>query len=798
MLATLIFFTFSGVTTIYTYNAQLDTLIESSHTSLNRELPALAAELEQELVNNNLVNTQFAINTKMTSLNYQNIVAVDQSGLIIVAPQRELAGLHYQALDLPISPEVIANIKRTRSIAINYDSDKYLFDVYYPLSIKNRGEGIIYARYSIALDVQNLIDLSLSKSAIVALYLLSLLLFIALFVYFFIHKPINHLIDVGRHLQALQLNYRANIKGRGELKQLADCFNNVAYSLEEKIASQKAAEQFALSKHGLLESIFKALPDLFFVIDSQGKVIEFHSGNENALYTEQKKLVGCNITELLPDSASKHFQRAIFDTRASEQLMCMEYPLTVDNQSKFFEARLSPMPFTENIVIVVREITQRKRQEEMIFHHAFFDTLTNLPNRFLVMERLTQQIKEAIRSKTLIAVMFIDLDDFKKVNDSLGHEIGDKLLIASAKRLQNALRLEDTVARLGGDEFVILLSNLHTPLDAQPIAANLVRKFHTPLKVDKREFSISLSLGVALYPHDGDSPSELLRKADSAMYHSKQQGRNTFSFFTEQMSQDLSRRLLLEEHLRHALDLGEFEVYYQPQFDIKTNELIGAEALLRWHNSALGSVSPSEFIPLAESNGEIVEIGRFVLKTAIKQAKKWFQKLNKPFKIAVNLSPRQFKDCNLISDITRYIEQAEIPASLLELEITEGVLLSGDESVRNALKSLHQLGLVISMDDFGTGYSSLNYLRQYPFDILKIDQSFIADLSNNREASELVNSIITMSHSLGLRVIAEGIETLSQLKTLELYRCDVGQGFLLGKPMPSKDFENWIGLPHLE
>ncbi|BBN82965.1 hypothetical protein PA25_29500 [Pseudoalteromonas sp. A25] len=770
--------------------------------SLNRELPALAAEIEQEQANNHFENTQFAINTKMASANYQTIVAIDHTGLIIASSHSSSVGLSYLGLDLgldlPIPKEIFEQMQSAEYATLRFNEQRYFFDAYHPLPQHNKSNGLLYVRYSIALEVQNLVDLALSKSALIALSLLSLLLFVALFVYFFIHKPINHLIDIGQHLQQLQLSYRVNIRGQGELKLLADSFNKMADSLEEKIASQKAAEQLALSKHNLLESIFKALPDLFFVIDEKGKVIEFHSGNDNALFSNQKDLIGCTITELLPESASRHIKRAIFDTKTSEQLVCVEYPLTVNKQSNFFEARISRMPLTDNIVIVVRDITQRKRQEEMIFHHAFFDTLTNLPNRFLVMERLTQQIKEAIRSKTLIAVMFIDLDDFKKVNDSLGHEIGDKLLIASAKRLQNTLRLEDTVARLGGDEFVILLGNLRDPLDVQPIAANIVRKFHTPLKIDKREFSISLSLGVALYPHDGDTPSELLRKADSAMYHSKQQGRNTFSFFTEQMSQDLTRRLQLEEHLRHALRLGEFEVHYQPQFNIVTNELIGAEALLRWHNSSLGNVPPSEFIPLAESNGEIVEIGRFVLKTAIEQAKEWFNKLNRPFKIAVNLSPRQFKDHNLINDIKHYIEQANIPASLLELEITEGVLLSGDECVKTALKSLHQLGLVISMDDFGTGYSSLNYLRQYPFDILKIDQSFVCDLLKSQEASELVKSIITMSHSLGLKVVAEGIETLAQLKTLEQYQCDIGQGFLLGKPMPSKDFENWIGLPHLE
>ncbi|MCF6435643.1 EAL domain-containing protein [Pseudoalteromonas sp. MMG022] len=797
ILAALVFLLFSVIITFHTYYTQLDTLIRSSQESLSQELPIFSHKLERALSANNTENATFALNTKMSRVNYQHVLVLDPDGHIIAAPERHMQTQHFSKFDLPINFKLLQTALAQNARIIEFNESKFVFEAYFPLQFQHRDEtktAILFATYHIAHEVQSVLEIGLNKSFIVALLLLCLICLTAMFVYAFITKPINQLIYVGQKLRSLDFSQRAKIEGSGELKLLADNFNDMADNLQEKIAAQKAAELYALSKHNLLESIFSALPDLFIVIDSQGKVIEFSNSHQNDMFVESPPLIGCDVTTLLPNTIMKRFNGAIKETRKYKKLTCIEYPFTHRHQEKFMEARMSVMPLSSHVVIVLRDITQRKRQEELIFHHAFFDTLTNLPNRFLVMERLTQQIKTATRNKTIIAVIFIDLDDFKKVNDSLGHEIGDKLLIASAQRLQDTLRDEDTVARLGGDEFVILINNLHNSEDIIPIAANLVRRFRIPLNIDKREFSISLSLGVSVYPQDGSTPSTLLRKADSAMYHSKQQGRNTYSFFTEKMSQDLSRRLLLEEHMRHALEHGEFEVYYQPQFTIDNNELIGAEALLRWHNKTLGTVSPSEFIPLAESNGEIVAIGKFVLQSAIKQIKKWQSVLERPLKVAVNLSPRQFKDRTLIEDIHKYIQQSQIPTSLLELEITEGVLLSGDDALKDSLDNLHQLGLVISMDDFGTGYSSLNYLRQYPFDILKIDQSFIADLSTSQAADELVNSIITMSHSLGIRVVAEGIETLSQLKILQNYQCDVGQGFLLGEPMTSEDFEHSIGI----
>lgn len=434
----------------------------------------------------------------------------------------------------------------------------------------------------------------------------------------------------------------------------------------------------------------------------------------------------------------------------------------------------------------VLDITLRKQQEERILHQAHFDTLTDLANRFLVLDRLTQLLKEAQRKNEKVALLFLDLDDFKKVNDTLGHETGDKLLIEAAERLRSEARIGDTVGRLGGDEFIVLLGGLEDAADARPIAENLINRFRDAFRIDGRELMLTTSLGIAVFPEDGDNASELLRNADSAMYHSKDLGRNTYSYFTEAMNREVSRRLSLEEQIHGALDRNEFTVLYQPQVEISSGRIIGAEALLRWHNPALGNVSPVEFIPIAEQTGLIVSLGQFVLIEALGTVAKWQQDHDPKVRMAVNLSPRQFRDPELVSFVKKAIKQAGVTGDSLELEITEGVLMSGHAYIDDALTALSDLGVCIAMDDFGIGYSSLSYLRNYPFDVLKIDRSFIIDITEDRADRELVNAAVAMAHSLKLKVVAEGVETEVQLAYLKQLGCDYGQGYLFGKPAPAE------------
>jgi len=439
------------------------------------------------------------------------------------------------------------------------------------------------------------------------------------------------------------------------------------------------------------------------------------------------------------------------------------------------------------VVLIQEDVTERKIQEEHILRQAHFDALTDLPNRFLALDRLSQLINEAERTRDRVAVLFLDLDDFKKINDTLGHDTGDKLLKEAALRLKESVRLGDTVGRLGGDEFIVILGGLSEAADARSVAESLLARFRDSFKIDNRELILTASIGISIYPDDGDNPSELLRNADSAMYHSKGQGRNTYSFFTEEMNQGVARRLLLEEQMHGALSRGEFYLCYQPQVDLVSRRILSVEALVRWHNPVLGSVSPMEFIPVAEHTGQIVPIGQYVLTEALATAAEWQRLLGHAITIAVNLSPRQFRDPNLVAYIQDTLKQSGLPGSALELEITEGVLMSGHAYIEDALSDLSRLGISIAMDDFGTGYSSLSYLRSYPFNVLKIDREFINDITVDSGDRELVNAAIAMAHGLGLKVVAEGVETVEQLILLSLQGCDYGQGYYFSRPLSGEE-----------
>lgn len=436
-----------------------------------------------------------------------------------------------------------------------------------------------------------------------------------------------------------------------------------------------------------------------------------------------------------------------------------------------------------HFLAVKEDITNQKKQEERILYQAHYDALTELPNRFLALDRLTQLIKDAGREGSQLAVLFLDLDDFKKINDTMGHDVGDKLLLQAASRLRSAVPDFDTVARLGGDEFIVLLNRINNAADAQPVAQALLEKFQAPFCHDGREFVLTASLGISIYPGDGDSAAKLLRNADTAMYHSKEHGRNTFHYYKESMNRDVSRRLALEGQLRTALDRGELYLCYQPLVDISDRRLIGVEALLRWNNSELGMVTPDEFIPVAEQTGLIVPMGQYVLAEAIKRLGEWSVIKKRPLKMAVNLSPRQLKDTQLIPSIRRLLKECDVTANNLELEITEGVLMEGKSFVDAALGDIGKMGIGIAMDDFGTGYSSLSYLRNYPFHTLKIDRSFVNDIITDPADRELINAIIAMAHGLGLKVVAEGVENQEQLDYLTGHGCDIAQGYYLGKPM---------------
>ena len=441
----------------------------------------------------------------------------------------------------------------------------------------------------------------------------------------------------------------------------------------------------------------------------------------------------------------------------------------------------------------VIDITERKRAEEQVKHLAFHDSLTGLPNRLLFNDRLRVAMVHANRYREKLAVLFLDIDRFKVINDSLGHPIGDELLRRIAERVGGCIRQEDTIARLGGDEFTVLLPGIAKEEDAATIAQKILEAVRLPFFIEHRELFITTSIGVTLFPEDGADPESLVRNADTAMYRAKEQGRDNAQLYAPAMNTKALERLSLEGRLRQALQNRELVVHYQPLIDLATGRIRGAEALLRWQHPELGLVAPAEFIAIAEVSGLIVPIGQWVLRTACAQARAWQLKGHPKFSIAVNLSARQFQQADLVFQVTEALHEADLPAASLDLEITESNAMQNAELSISTLQVLKNLGVSLSMDDFGTGYSSLNYLKRFPIDRIKIDQSFVRDVTRDPDDAAIASAIIAMAHSLKLTAVAEGVETEAQLEFLRAQQCDEMQGYLFSAPVPASEFEELLG-----
>lgn len=433
------------------------------------------------------------------------------------------------------------------------------------------------------------------------------------------------------------------------------------------------------------------------------------------------------------------------------------------------------------------DITDRKRAEQRIEHQAYHDALTGLPNRALLMDRLSMAVAHARRHKGTIAVMFLDLDGFKLINDTLGHGFGDRLLQQVAERLSSCLREDDTVGRLGGDEFTLLLPDVARGEDAARIAQKVLDTVARPFDIDGHELFMTTSIGVGLYPGDGDDAGSLLKNADAAMYRAKETGRNNYQLFTPAMNERAASRLSLESGLRRAIERGEFVLHYQPQAALSDRSLVGVEALVRWRHPERGLVGPGEFIPLAEETRLILPLGQWILETACRQATLWDEAGLSGFRVAVNVSGRQFQQQDVLQVVGQALQAARLDPRRLDLEITESAAMQNLELTVAMLRGLREMGVRISVDDFGTGHSSLSRLKRLPLDAVKIDQAFIHDLSVSQSDRAIVKGIIQMAHGLGLHVIAEGVETEGQADFLREQGCDEMQGYLLGKPCPAED-----------
>jgi diguanylate cyclase (GGDEF)-like protein/PAS domain S-box-containing protein len=440
-----------------------------------------------------------------------------------------------------------------------------------------------------------------------------------------------------------------------------------------------------------------------------------------------------------------------------------------------------------SLVAVIEDISQRKQFEEELMHLARHDALTGLANRTLLLDRVSLAIAQARRSGNQVAMLFLDLDRFKTINDSLGHDAGDRVVIEVGRRLKQAVRDADTVARFGGDEFVVLLPELPTEDIAAGLAQKILNALFEPMLIHGHELAPACSIGISLYPRDGDNGKTLLKNADAALYQAKAMGRGNYQFYSEEMNARTLDRLTLESGLRHAVERGELQLKYQPQIDLADGAMLGAEALLRWHPAGQQLVMPDAFITIAEETGLIVPIGEWVLRTACAQQVAWRQAGLPDLRIAVNLSARQFRQPGLDAMVARVLAETGCPANRLELEITESVLMERPDSAAQTLQRLSDMGVQLAIDDFGTGYSSLSYLKRFPINALKIDRSFVRDIAAKSAASNddgaIAAAVIALAHSMGLTVVAEGVETAQQRDFLRALRCDQAQGFYFSEPM---------------
>jgi diguanylate cyclase (GGDEF)-like protein/PAS domain S-box-containing protein len=553
----------------------------------------------------------------------------------------------------------------------------------------------------------------------------------------------------------------------------------------ETLVQERTREILATKQH--LEATINAIPDLLFEVGLDGRYYSSHSPRRELLARPEDELQGHTVSEIMPPEAAHAVLEALKEANEKTWSGGVQIALPLDIGLRWFElsvARKRTEPGQEpRFVVLSRDITDNKRAEEKILQLAHFDVLTGLPNRALLADRCSHAVSTAQRYGQSVSLLFVDLDHFKNVNDSLGHRVGDELLKAMAQRLSAAVRDQDTVARLGGDEFVLVLPDTDGP-GAARVVEKIMRVATDPFDIDSRELIVTPSIGIAVYPQDGADFDALSRCADTAMYDAKQRGRSQYRFFTAELQAKSQRTLVLENALRRALEREQLHLHYQPLVATGSGTIIGVEALLRWNHSELGPVSPAEFIPVAENCGLILPIGEWVLRTAIRQLKVWLDQNIAPITVAVNLSTAQFRQTELPQLIGEILKDENLPAHLLELELTEGAAMSDPNAAIATMDKLHQLGVHMAIDDFGTGYSSLNYLKKFNVFKLKIDQSFVRDIAHDADDRAIVNAIISMAASLGIRTIAEGVETAEQLAYLRAQGCDEVQGYYFSRPVP--------------
>lgn len=534
--------------------------------------------------------------------------------------------------------------------------------------------------------------------------------------------------------------------------------------------------------------------DEIYVFESESlKFLQVNQGALDNLGYSSKEIQQLKVTDIKPELSESEFRalsEPLFDGRRSQ--IIFETVHQRRNGSVYpveIRLQLSHSEIPAVFLASVQDITERKKAESHLQFLANYDSLTGLPNRSLFLDRLNMAMENSKRTSSLTALIYLDLDEFKSINDTLGHLAGDELLRQVAKRLSSCARKSDTVARLGGDEFTMVVSNLRNTAGIEKVAHKIISSLNQPFHINGQDIRTSSSLGITIYPFgEDDDVYTLVKQADSAMYQAKRIGKNNFQYYTAQLWHAEIRRVKLTNALKNALSRGQFEVLYQPRVDLATSKIIGSEALLRFNHPEFGVVSPVEFIPIVEKQNLIQEIGEWVLMQACLQLRKWLDNYT-GFRMSVNVSARQLEHEGFVHKLRKVLEETGVCPGNLEVEITEGILVSNSELANNALRAIKDMGVKISLDDFGSGYSSLNYLKRFAIDILKIDRSFVMDLGNNGDSEVIVRAVIGLAQNLRLQVTAEGIENLSQLQFLKENGCHEGQGFYFSKPIPASQLE---------
>ncbi|WP_207061502.1 bifunctional diguanylate cyclase/phosphodiesterase [Motiliproteus sp. SC1-56] len=570
--------------------------------------------------------------------------------------------------------------------------------------------------------------------------------------------------------------------------------------LRQEYRRHQRAEETLDKQQAALDRLDQAVsqsPVTVLVADLEGRIEYVNDAFESMSGYSREEALGKTPAIFQSGKTPQSVYEELWSTLRSGQLWEGELlNQRKDGQSYWVHARISPVRNKageiSHFLAIEEDITLRKAQENQIIHQANYDSLTELPNRFLAMDRMSQSINTAIRNEQTVVLMFIDLDDFKRINDTLGHDVGDQLITLAASRVRDTVRQTDTVARYGGDEFLVILTDLDEPDDATRVAEKVLNTLASPFHIEGRELSLTASIGMSVFPEDGQDPYELLRNADAAMFGAKDEGGGTYEFYSAAINEAAMERMEVEQKLRHALANQELSLNYHPLVDVRSGKIGGAEVLLRWNNPELGRVPPDRFIPLAEATGLIIPIGEWVIHTACAQLRAWQDQGLDEFRLSINVSPRQFRDIGLLPAIERALAENGLSGSQLELEVTEGLLVRNQAETRKILTKLRALGIQIALDDFGTGYSSLSYLKSFPFDSLKIDRSFINDLLEQPQDQALVNATVTMAMGLGLKTVGEGVETEGQLAYLRDQGVHAVQGFFFTPPLPADEFERFF------